>query len=68
MQAALRGANAAVVGVLLAALYHPIATEGIKNAADFGMVLIAYAMLELWKAPAWLVALIAAVAGNLTAT
>ncbi|WP_163602794.1 chromate transporter, partial [Klebsiella pneumoniae] len=34
-QAALRGVNAAVVGLLLAALYHPVWTSGILNGADY---------------------------------
>ena len=64
MQAALRGANAAVVGVLLAALYTPVSTQGIRNATDVGVVLIAFALLELWKFPAWLVVILAAVTGQ----
>jgi chromate transporter len=62
-QAALRGINAAVVGLLLAALYHPVWTSAIKTAADFGLALVAFALLALWNAPAWLVVVIAALGG-----
>lgn len=65
MQAALRGASAAVVGILLAALYNPISTQGIKSPRDVAFVLVAYAMLEFWKLPAWLIVLLAAAAGQL---
>ena len=64
MQAALKGANAAVVGVLLAALYTPVSTEAVKNTHDFGLVLVAFGLLELWKTPAWLVVALAAIAGQ----
>jgi len=64
MQAALKGTNAAVVGVLLAALYSPVGTEGIKSAPDAGVALIAFGLLELWKLPAWLVVLLAAATGQ----
>jgi chromate transporter len=64
MQAALRGANASVVGVLLAALYSPVMTEGVKNARDLAAALVAFALLEIAKAPPWAVVLLAAAAGQ----
>jgi chromate transporter len=64
MQAALRGANAAVVGVLLSALYSPVMTEGVRNAPDFAAALIAFGLLELWKAPPWAVVVLSAAAGE----
>jgi len=64
MQAALRGANAAVVGVLLAALYTPVSTQGLKTPRDVALVLVAFGLLETWKVPAWLVVLLAAAAGQ----
>lgn len=64
MQAALRGANAAVVGVLLAALITPVSSEAIKNASDVVAVLIALALLEVWKAPPWAIVLAMAAAGQ----
>lgn len=62
-QAALAGANAAVVGVLLAALYDPIFTESVRGARDVVAALVAFGLLEQWKAPPWLVVAVSAVAG-----
>jgi chromate transporter len=62
-QAALRGVNAAVVGLLLAALYNPVWTAGIANARDFGLACAAFLLLFMWKAPRWLVVILSAVAG-----
>lgn len=64
MQAALRGANASVVGVLLAALYSPVMTEGVKNARDAAAALLAFGLLEIWKLPPWVVVLLAAASGQ----
>jgi chromate transporter len=63
-QAALRGANASVVGVLLAALYNPVATEGIHDPADFAVTAVLFALLQWGKCPPWLVVLVAAAAGQ----
>jgi chromate transporter len=63
-QAALRGANAAVVGVLLAALYQPVWTTAVHGAADFVLGLFAYALLVFWRCPPWLVVGLAAIAGE----
>lgn len=63
-QAALRGANAAVVGVLLAALYHPVITEGVHGAGDVAAALLAFAALLTWKVPPWAVVLALAAAGQ----
>jgi chromate transporter len=64
-QAALRGVNAAVVGLLLAALYQPVWTSTIKNAYDFLFALAAFGLLVFWKLPPWLVVLLAALVGGL---
>ncbi|WP_407973374.1 chromate efflux transporter (plasmid) [Burkholderia pyrrocinia] len=56
-QAALAGVNAAVVGVLLAALYHPVWTSAILKPEDFGLALVALVALMFWKLPPWLVVL-----------
>jgi chromate transporter len=66
-QAALRGVNAAVVGILLAALFDPIWTSTVRAPADFAIALAAFAALVLWKAPAWLVVALTAAAGALAA-
>jgi chromate transporter len=63
VRAALVGVNAAVVGLLLAALYHPVWTSAIKVPADFGLGLAAFALLVFWKTPPWLVVLLSALAG-----
>lgn len=55
LQSAIRGVNAAVVGVLIAALYRPLWTSTILSAIDFCVALVAFALLTLWKAPSWLV-------------
>ena len=63
-QAALRGANAAVVGVLLAALYNPVWLEGVKTRADAGAVLVAFGLLQWWRMPPWLGVLLGGAAGQ----
>ena len=54
-QAALAGANAAVVGVLLAALHRPVIAESVRSEQDLVAALIAFGLLQHWKVPAWLV-------------
>jgi len=54
-RAALAGVNAAVVGLLLAALYDPVITSAIRDGRDLALALFAFALLELWKVPAWVV-------------
>ena len=60
---ALMGVNAAVVGLLLAALYDPLWTSAIETPADFAVAAAAFALLAFWKAPPWLVVLVTAIAG-----
>jgi chromate transporter len=64
-QDALRGVNAAVVGLLLAALYQPVWTSAVRGPADFALALLALGLLALWRVPPWLVVLLAAGAGAL---
>jgi chromate transporter len=61
-QSILRGVNAAVVGLLLAALYNPVWTAGITNAQDFALAVAAFLLLFMWQAPPWLVVVLCAVA------
>lgn len=61
--AALQGVNAAVVGVLLAALYDPVWTSGIHGPADLLLALAALLALMVWKLPPWLVVIGCALAG-----
>ncbi len=63
MQAALTGINAAVVGILLAALYHPVWTSAIHAPQDFALALLAFMALVFWKTPPWLVVLACAAGG-----
>ena len=63
-RAALRGINAAVVGLLLAALYHPVWTSAIHAPADFALALAAFGLLTLWGAPPWIVVAFAAAGGQ----
>jgi chromate transporter len=66
-QAALQGINAAVVGLLLAALYDPVWSSAIKGPADFGLALLAFGLLVFWRLPPWLVVVLSAAGGALTA-
>ncbi|MBB3391776.1 chromate transporter [Rhizobium sp. BK275] len=59
-QAAMRGANAAVVGVLGAALYNPVWTSAVLTSTDFALALSGFLLLVVWKAPPWIVVLLMA--------
>ena len=61
---ALRGINAAVVGLLLAALYDPVWTNAVHGAGDFALALLALGLLAIWKLPPWLVVVLSALAGQ----
>jgi chromate transporter len=63
VRTAMRGVNAAVVGVLLAALFNPIWLGSVHGSADFGLGLVAFLMLLAWSVPPWLVVLFGAAAG-----
>ncbi|HTA40231.1 MAG TPA: chromate transporter, partial [Candidatus Acidoferrales bacterium] len=62
--AALRGINAAVVGLLLAALYTPVMTNAIHAPADVAVALFAFMLLAVGKAPPWSVVAFCALAGE----
>lgn len=62
-QAALSGINAAVVGLLLAALYRPVWTSAVHAPQDFGLALVALVALMFWKLPPWLVVVGSGVGG-----
>jgi len=62
-QSALRGVNAAVVGLLLAALYHPVWMAGILNGKDYALAITAFLLLYLWQMSPWLVVLLSAAGG-----
>jgi chromate transporter len=63
LQAVLQGINAGVVGILIAALYHPVWTSAVVTAMDFALALVAGSLLMVWKAPPWLVVIFCALAG-----
>jgi chromate transporter len=67
VQSALRGVNAAVVGLLLAALYRPVWTSAILAPADFAIGIVAFLLLALWAVPPWLVVIFGAAAASLVA-
>jgi len=62
-QAAMRGVNAAVVGLLAAALYNPVWTSSVKTPGDFGLALTGFVLLTAWRAPPLLVVVIGALGG-----
>lgn len=66
MRAALSGINAAVVGLLLAALYRPVWTGAIHAPQDFGLALAALLALMFWRVPPWLVVIGCGAAGGLS--
>ncbi len=62
-QASLQGVNAAVVGILLGALYQPVWTSAIRGPSDFALALAAFGLLALWRVPPWLVVAFTAAGG-----
>lgn len=65
-QATMRGANAAVVGILGAALYNPVWTSAILAPRDFALALGGFLLLTVWKAPPWIVVAMLAAIGTLS--
>lgn len=62
-QSLMRGANAAVVGILGTALYSPVFASAILDLRDFALALAGFVALMVWKAPPWLVVAFSAIAG-----
>ncbi|OME87984.1 ChrA protein [Paenibacillus sp. FSL A5-0031] len=63
IQGALIGINAAVVGILLAALYDPLWTSAIVESGDFMLAAILFIMLVFWKLPPWMIVVAGALGG-----
>ena len=63
VQQALLGVNAAVVGLLLAALYQPVWSSAIGSPGDFALALSAFTLLVFWRVPPWLVVILSAGGG-----
>jgi chromate transporter len=68
VQSALKGINAAVVGLLLAALYTPVWTSAILTPADFALGVAAFLLLVFWRAPPWLVVVLGALSASVLAS
>jgi len=66
-QAIMRGVNAAVVGLLGAALYSPVWTTSVKGPGDFGLALVGFVLLTVWEAPPLAVVAVSAIGGILLA-
>jgi len=62
-QAVMRGVNAAVVGLLGAALYSPVWTSSVKTPADLAVALVGFVLLMAWRAPPLVVVVVSAAAG-----
>lgn len=62
-QAAMRGTNAAVVGILGAALYNPVWTSAVLAPPDFALALAGFLLLTVWKLPPWIVVVLLGAAG-----
>ncbi len=67
VQAAMRGANAAVVGILGAALYDPVWSSAVLSPRDFAVALAAFILLTVWKVAPWIVVLTTSAGGVLLA-
>jgi chromate transporter len=64
VQAALKGINAAVVGLLLAALYTPVWTSAIEGPKDFALGITAFLLLVFWRLPPWIVVVLGALGAS----
>jgi chromate transporter len=62
-QSIMRGVNAAVVGLLGGALYNPVWTTSVNTPGDFGLALVGFVLLTVWRAPPLLVVVISALGG-----
>lgn len=65
MKFAMKGINATVVGLLLAAFYNPVWTSAILTTKDFAIAIGAFLLLALWKTPPWLVVILTSLTAGL---
>jgi len=63
IQGALTGINAAVVGILLAALYNPVWISAVFSKSDFALTVLLFAMLVFIKIPPWIIVIAGAAGG-----
>src|SRR5262249_27257569 len=66
-QAVMRGVNAAVVGLLGAALYNPVWISSVQATGDFAVALVGFVLLTAWRAPPLVVVIVSAIGGVLLA-
>ncbi len=66
-QAMMRGVNAAVVGLLGAALYNPVWISSVQAPGDFAVALTGFVLLTAWRAPPLVVVIVSAIGGVLLA-
>src|SRR5262245_15444564 len=66
-QAMMRGVNAAVVGLLGAALYNPVWISSVHAPADFAVALVGFVLLTAWRAPPLVVVIVSAIGGVMLA-
>lgn len=64
MKGALMGMNAAVVGILISAFYHPVWTSAILEPIDFAFAAILFSMLVYFKLPPWIIVVAGALGGT----
>ena len=65
IKGAIMGVNAAVIGILISALYHPIWTSSILAPLDFALAALLFSMLSYWKLPPWMIVITGALGGTL---
>ena len=65
IKGAVMGVNAAVIGILISALYFPIWTSSILAPADFALAALLFSMLAYWKLPPWIIVVTGAIGGSL---
>jgi chromate transporter len=59
----MRGINAAVVGLLGAALYDPVWTSSVRSPSDLGIALVGFVLLTVWRTPPLAVVVVSALGG-----
>ena len=64
VRAAMRGANAAVVGLLGAALYDPVWRGAVLGPLDFALAVTGFVLLTVWRVPPWAVVVLMALGGT----
>jgi chromate transporter len=58
VRSAMAGVNAAVVGILAAALYDPVFVGAVRSGPDFALATLAFLALTMWRVPPWIVVVV----------